>query len=190
MINQPIYVIGGGPSLRGFDLQRLRNKRCIAVNAAVFDAPWAEICFFGDGYFYRHYGVRLQREYSGRTITTWYGGPNMPNVERWTRDQSRPFSSVSGILAGDCSGSQAFNLACQLTTGPIALLGFDMKPNGYYHSHYNTDERQGRYEKILIAFERMSTAATMMGIKAYNACPDSRAEVLPKLTLDDAVKFL
>lgn len=36
------YVVGSGPSLRGFDYESLRGQKIIAVNSAVRFVPWAD----------------------------------------------------------------------------------------------------------------------------------------------------
>src|SRR3972149_821520 len=52
------FIIGGGPSLAGFDFERLRGQgRIIAVNKAYLDAPFADILFFMDGSTTTFYGL-------------------------------------------------------------------------------------------------------------------------------------
>src|SRR5437867_3413931 len=40
------FLIGGGPSLRGFDLNRLRGRTVIAINDALFHIPFQPTAIF------------------------------------------------------------------------------------------------------------------------------------------------
>jgi len=46
---QTVYLIGGGPSLKGFDWNRLRNKKSIAINKAIKFWPEADAMYWTDG---------------------------------------------------------------------------------------------------------------------------------------------
>jgi hypothetical protein len=53
---EPCFIIGGGPSLKGFDFNRLRGQgRVIAINRALEYAPWADVVFFMDWKLYKRY---------------------------------------------------------------------------------------------------------------------------------------
>ena len=45
------FIVGGGPSLKGFDFERLRGERVIAINKAFYDVPFADIVFAMDSPF-------------------------------------------------------------------------------------------------------------------------------------------
>ena len=46
--NQEVFIIGGGPSLKGFDFARLKDKTCVAVNLSFRYVPWAKLVVFLD----------------------------------------------------------------------------------------------------------------------------------------------
>ena len=50
--NEPCYIIGGGWSLKGFDISILKNKNIIAINNAFKLADFIQICWFGDFQWY------------------------------------------------------------------------------------------------------------------------------------------
>lgn len=41
-MTEPCFIVGGGPSLRGFNYQLLRDKHVIAVNQSIFQLPFAK----------------------------------------------------------------------------------------------------------------------------------------------------
>lgn len=47
---QTAFILGGGPSLKGFDVERLRGRgKVIGVNNAGIDlAPWCNVLFWAD----------------------------------------------------------------------------------------------------------------------------------------------
>ena len=45
---ETVFIIGGGPSVLGADLEALRGRRVIVINSSVYAVPWADILFFGD----------------------------------------------------------------------------------------------------------------------------------------------
>ena len=46
--SSPAFIIGGGPSLRGFDITRLAGELTIGINAAAYLRPAPTICYAGD----------------------------------------------------------------------------------------------------------------------------------------------
>src|SRR3954470_7731661 len=57
---QSATVVGGGPSLRGFDFSQLRGKQnIIAINAAFRYLPFADACFSEDVRFVEKFGEEL-----------------------------------------------------------------------------------------------------------------------------------
>ena len=42
------FLLGGGPSLKGFNAECLRGRRVIAINNSWELAPWADVLYFCD----------------------------------------------------------------------------------------------------------------------------------------------
>jgi len=62
---EPCFIIGGGPSLKGFDFESLRGKgRVIAINRAYEHVPFADVHFFMDNRYYK----RVQGEAAWQTF--------------------------------------------------------------------------------------------------------------------------
>ncbi len=136
---QRCFILGGGPSLQGFDFDRLKGERVIAINAAFKFCMFADILFFMDrGAFYlplmrgnmnggikkaweefRGYKVFLdilqKRQVPG--CQTLYANTSM--TDGLTRTMKK------GLVHGDNSGHGALNLAFCLGANPIYLLGYD-----------------------------------------------------------------
>ena len=61
--NSEIFVVGGGPSLSGFDYTRLYNKPTIAINHSVFDIPNPDYFITMDYLWLTKSGVQSKIEY-------------------------------------------------------------------------------------------------------------------------------
>lgn len=141
----PCFIIGGGPSLDGFDWGLLdrRERRMIGINRA-FEAFNPTMVFTMDTSFinrlYRgEYGAAAAerfRDLRSLKVCLVRDDPpvSLPEgillVKHWRsyKEAMRAFSfSMSeGIGHGNNSGYAALNLACCLGASPIYLLGFDM----------------------------------------------------------------
>ena len=118
-------IIASGPSLLRKDAEALRNAGTgIAINCAVFFAPWATHLFGADSVWWRYYspkikwykGKRISRTHNAAGVTKWRGNG-------WAR-------------TGGNSGHMAIQYAVDLGAKNIALLGFDQsKTDGKAHFH-------------------------------------------------------
>jgi len=187
---QPCFIIGGGPSLRGFDFERLRGKgKIIAVNRAYLDCPFADMLVFMDkSRFYRwamenkldkKSKVRFE-EFKG--IKVYVGTHDIPNVMLVPRAGKYGLSTSleEGIYIGTNSGYSALSIALCLGAQPIYLLGFDMKyerdakgkPISHYHKYPAVQE-----EKVVRDFkeglEKLAPELRLRGRRVINLNPDS-----------------
>ena len=139
---KPAFVIGGGPSLIGFDWRRLKGQLTIGVNRA-FEQFDPTILFAMDGRFLRWL---LQGAYGPEALAKF---KTFPGLKVWLlthtarlpadvlvvpvlKNYSYSLDNISwrledGIAHGNNSGFAAFNLALCLGANPIYLLGFDFK---------------------------------------------------------------
>lgn len=134
----PCFLVGGGPSLRNFDFERLRNQgRVIAINRAYEFMPWADMLFFMDFTFwqYEHQDpVRLEKwnSFKGPKVFLNLMGRKFEDCYS-VKALSRSGISIShtaGLYHGNNSGFGALQLALSLGCRPIYLLGFDMTKQG------------------------------------------------------------
>lgn len=165
---QRCFIVGGGPSLKGFDFNRLRGERVIAVNKAYFDAPFADImfamdrplldlitsCKLGENYrqaFELFSGTKLWLDLSGYSYPAGiYSVPSAGEIG-WTKHLKE------GLYHGQNSGYGALNLAMVLGANPIYLLGYDcsLGPDGKknYHDGYPSGRNPDALNRFLEAFK-------------------------------------
>lgn len=129
---QVAIVIGGGPSLLQFpayELKRLHQFNCIAVNNAFMIAPWADWLVFHDRRWMDWHLDGVQ-SFRGKICTTSehaYPPSIGPRLHRMNRDRGAAINCTdNSVLAGLDSGTMAVNLAYHFGASVIALLGFDM----------------------------------------------------------------
>lgn len=155
------YIIGGGPSLTGFDWTRLSKAagKIIVVNAAFRYVPWADAFYTEDGHTIFDLWVhdKLWIEFMGlKIIHTRRNGilgqrlialndPRIALVEAKRRDK---FWSESlerdGIGTSSNSAVGAVNLADVLGCDPIYLLGMDCRIGPEKRAHFHSDYPEDR----------------------------------------------
>lgn len=133
---QTVYIIGGGPSLRGVDLDAyLIDVPVIATNDA-YRYACADICVFGDKDWFNLHKDALA-SFSGKVITTNNGcqAPFLLHMQALgtglsTRDDALAWNTHTGSLA--------VNLAFLMGAAKIVLLGYDMQSvDGQTNWHFN-----------------------------------------------------
>lgn len=178
------YVVGGGPSLKGFDFERLRGQRVIVANAAYVEVPWAEAVVFADQRFYEWQLGRPEWEnFQGQKITTW--SKDLPGTIYYGKTSYAALSRDPRVLAGTNSGEKAVNLAYLRGAKTIYLLGFDMQPNGNYHDRHLLAGRQNHYAKFQKSLTEMGHVLLARGVRVFNACKTSGVTVFPRIGLED-----
>lgn len=183
---QRCFIIGGGPSLRGFDFAQLKGEKIIVINRAFEVCPFADIMFSMDNRFY-NWLIRGQLPGSLEKFMVFKG------LKIWLEVSNNsyhhgvyyvvglptdgfPHSLKAGIYHGNHSGYGALQLALVLGADPIYLLGYDMKHQGkatHFHSGYPS--RQGAH--TLLSFksglDRMAVFIRRAKRNVINLNPDS-----------------
>lgn len=183
-----IYVVGGGPSLKGYDWSLLRGKRVIAVNRSYEVIPWAEIVYFTDGRFFNWHKDGLLK-HAGVKIT---GSKHVdhPEVVNYKLTGCKGLDLGDKQLKhGNNSGHAAINLAVHMGAKLIILLGFDMKFDGgesHWHDGYSIVNRPKQYEKMTSCFGPIAKELDSMGILVFNACEDSMLREFYRIPLNMA----
>jgi hypothetical protein len=207
--DEPIYIIGGGSSLIGFDFDRLKDKITIGCNKAAFIANTTYLAFF-DKNFLTECREQIE-EFPGIVITMeddhivleersneldretiicphWKHRYQELSETRLTPlGVSERFSD--GVNTGGNSGFFALNIAYLMGANPIYLLGMDMqfgyggKKWFYKGVDINGGERQ--YEHMKQAFEYGAIFFDQKKVKVYNCSPISRLKGYEKFDLED-----
>jgi hypothetical protein len=165
---EPAFIIGGGPSLVGFDFERLRGRgRVIVINRAFEFVPWADLLFFMDHRFYKMChdepakrekweafgGMKVFLNLMGRKLDDCYSVRSLGR-------RGVSWSIAKGLYHGNNSGHGALNLALALRARPIYLLGYDMtrdpKGRSHFHSGYGMKSRPGVSQSFVAEFREMA----------------------------------
>lgn len=192
---QPSFLIGGGPSLTGFNFERLRGRRTIAINRTFEFAPFADLLFSMDFPFYQwchKYKAGSFSAFSGARI--FLDALNSPFGEdvHYIRSAGLlgfPAGLKTGIYSSNNSGYGALQLAICLGAGPIYLLGFDMHDEGPSHFHNGYPGKfSGRPNKSFRrGFEVLAPQLQAKGIRVINLNPTSGLRCFEFKTIEEVL---
>jgi len=137
------FIIGGGPSLKGFDWKLLRREKTIGVNKAILKI-FPDIMIGMDYRFWnkllsgdlgdvilrrvkRMKGLKIYFR-TGKSLANKFSWANLIEIVPNQNNKNAFTTSFSkGLGHGKNSGFTALNVAVNLRANPIYLLGFDMK---------------------------------------------------------------
>lgn len=186
-----VFIIGGGPSLKGFDVSRLRDRgRVIAINnAGTILAPWADVLYWSDSAWLDWNRDKMVNHHGAFKVTR--KRPHFDTGFDVKVLQYRPnyFSTRPDTIGGWCSGSCALNLACLFGTGPKFLLGFDMQPTGNWHNeHKDEPSKLGVYKNHFIpVFDAWAPILRQHGQFVFNCNRRSELKCFPFVDIDDVL---
>ncbi len=205
-IGETAFLLGGGPSLSGFDAEILRGHgRIIAINeAGLTIAPFADVLFFPDPRWFEWNFDRFDLFFGDRRITRQDPEKRTPDcdpdlaarikaalpdlfIDVIARETVAPISFDPMKVAGVCGGGNAINLAFLFGAPRIVLLGYDMKPNGHFHDRHKKNTTPGNYDRFRRAITLMSVHLRNKGVEVLNATPDSGLDCFPMVELTDAL---
>lgn len=197
----PVYIIGGGPSLSGFDFDRIKDKGLLlGVNDAAFNAP-CDALFSLDQTWARNRHSQIA-EFKGEKILAMppgYDDTVIKDVTYVVRRRNYGLSKNPDDINGVNSGYGALGVAYLKRAQQIYLLGFDMKDDierkegerdkvkAHWYKSYSwyakTNHRA--FHKLASAFDDLIPDLTGAGISVINASPDSLITAFPKCSLSE-----
>lgn len=158
-----VFILGGGTSLKGFDLDKLRNKIVIAINHSIEQYPYAQMLLFADKIFLHKTKFDF-KNYKGLIFCSDKCRRSKPIDEMYekyyknlyvyedVRDEPVKNPKV-GLFHPTSSGLQALNLAVQMNASKIILLGYDYyKTNGEMHYYPDYDHHK-KYKQDKMALK-------------------------------------
>lgn len=185
-----VFVIGGGPSLRGFDFEKLRGEICITVNRAFEQVPWSVLNIAQDARVWGYYENGTLGEEAKKRFQAYKGFKVWVNVQPFPFPEDiytipvthpddfnwKKLELAAGIPIHGNSGLNALIVAACMNPEEIYLLGFDMKgENGRtsnYHEGYPDWQTEDVYKPMIREFN--DVAYRLNGArKIYNLNPDS-----------------
>jgi hypothetical protein len=199
---QPVFIIGGGPSLtlaqiRAIAMMRIRRRcRVVAVNDAVYPAWWADWLHSCDFKWWRWHIQGVQHFKGTKTCVaedvpdSWVDG----YLERTGHDGFD--EDPSHIRTGGCSVYQAMHIAIHAGATRIGLVGVDMRrgPGGEAHWFGDHPDKLSPlspaefYESMGSAFETLRPALHARGIEVANCSPGSALTAFPARALEDTIR--
>lgn len=188
-----VYIVGGGPSLAGFDFSRLDGRRVIATNNAIEDVKNPDILLFVDEYFVN----QLRNDIGINPYSVPYrilAGPSTKLKKEHPvyifYEATAISKNPSNLFSITHSGSAAINAAIIGGAERIFLLGFDMKfYNGMSHYHstrrahrHDGSQNEERYRKKIHLYEKYYQFKNI-----FNLSHDSALTGFNRMSLDDVL---
>jgi len=183
-----VFILGGGPSLRGFDFSRLAGRRVIAVNEAIKHYPNADLLYFWDDtWFIKNRGIVHYRQ--GLTATgSRVAAASQPRLRRVDIQPAAPLQMCcQAVRKGRSSGHTAVALAVACGAARVVLLGYNMRlvdGRSHYHDAYAARDPERMSGEWLPAFGGWHAEAQAIGCEIVNATPGSALTEFPMVDLD------
>lgn len=202
-VGETVFIIGGGPSLIGFDFTPIKNRKIIGINNSYRFGSWVDVCWFGDLKWFNWHKKEL-KTFSG-TIAHCNSKSFIKRLKwmiPYERGNPLGIDTRENMVSWNrCSGLSAINLAYHMGASTAVLLGFDMKHNGKQrnwhkdhkeecslsHSDPMKDCADRRYRHYLSSCKHIKKDADRLKFRIINANPDSAIQEFEKMTLN---KFL
>lgn len=185
------FILGGGPSLAGVDIDLLRGRRVIAINCAYKLGDWFDALFFADCRWLHSHGKGLL-DWAGLKVTTCPQHINKPGIKVMKKRNSPHGLTTDPSLLGWnlSSGACAINLAVHFGVRRIVLLGYDMKKTDgrcNWHEDYGVNPKKNPYDRFRQPFVAIAADLDKMKVECLNASPDSALEVFKRVRLEDVL---
>lgn len=199
----PAIVVGTGPSLAGFDFERLRGLgHVLAVKEAAWDLPFAEACFGLDIPWMRRRHDRIVGLAERMDVYLAIPPVGLPiGHEAVTgatylvrRRTCETFSDdPAEVESGGNSGFGAVNVAYLKGARQIVLFGFDYTKGHYCpdrYAHHRPDHNAHYWPRWGENFRATRAQLRQRGVSVINASPASTVDAFPKLEIDEAINLL
>lgn len=195
------FILGGGPSLKGFDGGQLAGRRVITINNSWELCPAADILYFCDGRWWDQHGDRVKQQFRGDrivTISKTVRDSNVFKLQNAIKERGLT-ENRSALVHGSNSGYQAINLAYLLGAARIVLLGYDMNIRTVDESSDGTHWHRGhpgqirdnfnvRIQKVFLPrMKELIQPLAAAGVEVLNATPGSAIDWWPRIDLKEAL---
>jgi hypothetical protein len=205
--DRKVFIIGGGPSLIGFDFDRIRGCGLfLGVNDSAFHVGGCEaLCSMDQTWikkrrkWYKHFAGEV---FLAVTDNFEFNEYHVKTATYLLRQRFDGLSFNTKMLTGHNSGYAALNLAFLKKCREIYLLGFDMcgkkregdseGDEGIVHWHKGYDWRHVNRHRLfggwIAHFFQAAEVFRKENIEVWNCSPESKLEAFPKISLDAFVE--
>jgi len=191
---ETVFIVAGGPSLRGVNLDCLKGRKVIAVNSSYEKVPFADLLFFGDARWWTDHADKLKK-FSGR-IVTCSGAVSSDKLLKLRRvvpgNGSPGFAEDRDATASQRTSLQgAMNIASHLGARREVLLGADMgrasDGASHHHSKHRWPVRQGNvtWNEQMSHLKLIVEPLAKRKVEVINTSLVSRIPWWPKMSLTD-----
>jgi hypothetical protein len=179
------FILAGGPSLIGFDPEKIRGYgRIIVVNTSYQIYPDADVLYFADKKWWDLHRIEVKTTFLGKIITLEH--PKLEGVHSLREDGQLGLSHRPGYVRhGSNSGYQAINVAYLHGIKLIILLGYDMRTYAgrtHWHGGYGDSAQVygNRCQKMFLpTFDHLVKPLAEVGVEVVNCTPDSALKCWP-----------
>lgn len=185
--DQPLYIVGGGPSLRGFDFGRLAGRRVLAVNEALVNLLSVDAVFSLDNNWARHRCSEMSCFHGEKYLAVQeFYWPYVDQSATMLHRVRRPGLSDDPGAVHVCgtSGYGALNVAYLKRARLIFLLGFDMTGGGHWHPEPGWGGAIP-LEPWAAAFDAAADQLRAAGVRVVNCSPTSAIKAFEKISLEE-----
>lgn len=182
------FILGRGPSLRGFDASVLRGAgRVVVINTMFRAAPWADALYFCDRTFWQDYGAEIRQVFTGRYLLSVGAAASGVGHLRNSGPKGLETDDPAAVRHGTNSGYQAINAAYHFGVKRIVLLGYDMHVDGGAHCDNDLPDRGKTLDQfarqlrdnMLPRFSCLVEPLAKAGVEVINATPGSALKCWP-----------
>jgi len=191
-----VFIVGGGPSLTGFNWSRLINKDVIAINRSYEVLPNAKYIYFADwDFFDKHQDAMLKHSakiltgYSAKICRQKIEHPEI--IEYELTGANGLDTKPQCVRHGRNGGYAAINVAYHLGYNRIYLLGFDMGRDGkqtHWHDGHPRIDPESIYRTMLNHYDTIAPRLKELKIEVFNLNSESHLKVFPFMSVADAVR--
>lgn len=185
------FIVCGGPSLRGFDFERLRGRKIITINSSVFSVPFADALVFGDGRWWVWNKAAIKKMgFAGLIVTPAAEINEAPPVKTMRKGKPPGFNLPTDTLAmRNTSATAALVLAHRFGVERIVLMGLDQQPakDGATHHHapHHIKPKPDCWDRQMKELEQTVHPLRALGIEVINTSLKSRAPWWPKRPIEE-----
>lgn len=194
------FVIGGGPSLMGFNWDVLKNKFVVGINRAYEVLPEAQVIYFTDDDWWNTHKAALQKhkgyKVKGSLNPSKLGQSKL--LHQFRLSGATGLDKTPGCLKhGSNSTYAVLNMLTQWGFKKIYLLGVDMKwkvvskggnkgnKKTHWHNGHRRIDGESLYNRLTKNFNELAPLLKREGVEVINVNNDSKLTAFPKKTYEE-----